>query len=181
MGEINGEFSEMDYVPIHYLYRNLSRDQLLTYYRAAHAALITPLKDGMNLVAKEYCAANVDERGILILSDFAGATSQLHRWALTVNPHDVEGLAEAIYRACTMPQSERRYRMHRLRLSVRRNDIFRWMDGFLEAAVAKHLDDFPQHEEYVPGLEPATSLPPSPPGQASTGTMSPEATEGDLL
>ena len=82
VGEINGEFSEMDYVPIHYLYRSLTRDQLLTYYRAAHVALITPLKDGMNLVAKEYCAANIDERGVLILSDFAGRDAA----ACTVGP-----------------------------------------------------------------------------------------------
>ncbi len=153
VGEINGEFSEMDYVPIHYLYRSLSRDQLLTYYRAAHIALITPLKDGMNLVAKEYCAADVDQQGILILSDFAGATPQLHRWALTVNPHDVDGVADTIYRAFTMPPAERRYRMRRLRLSIRRNDIFRWVDHYLEAAMAKHLQDFPTLHDYVPPFD----------------------------
>jgi trehalose 6-phosphate synthase/phosphatase len=152
VGEINGEYSEMDWIPIHYLYRSLSRDQLLTYYRAAHVALITPLRDGMNLVAKEYCAAHVDDDGVLILSDFAGAASQLHRWALTVNPHDTEGIADAIFRAVEMPQGERRYRMRRLRTSIRRNDIYNWVDGYLEAGVAKHLDDFPQVEDYIPPL-----------------------------
>lgn len=154
VGEINGEFTEMDWVPVHYLYRNLSRDQLLTYYRAARIALITPLKDGMNLVAKEYCAANVDLDGALILSDFAGAAGQLHRWALTVNPHDVGATADAIYRAYTMSVGERRYRMRRLRTSIRRHDIFHWVDSFLQAAVAKNLRDFPYLDDYIPPLDP---------------------------
>jgi trehalose 6-phosphate synthase len=153
VGEINGEFTEMDWVPIHYLYRNLSRDQLLTYYRAASIALITPLKDGMNLVAKEYCAAASDLDGCLIISDFAGAASQLYRWALTVNPHDVGAMADAIYRAYTMSPGERNYRMRRLRTSIRRHDIFHWVDNFLQAAVAKQLNDFPAVEDYTPPLE----------------------------
>jgi trehalose 6-phosphate synthase len=143
----------MDWVPVHYLYRSLSRDQLLTYYRAARIALITPLKDGMNLVAKEYCAAQHDLGGCLILSDFAGAAGQLHRWALTVNPHDVSATADAIYRAYSMTAGERRYRMRRLRTSVRRNDIYRWVDNFLQAAVAKHLTDLPYLEDYIPPLD----------------------------
>ena len=150
VGEINGEFTEMDWAPIHYMYRSLSRDQLLSHYRAADIALVTPLKDGMNLVAKEYCACDVDERGVLILSDFAGAAAQLHRWCLTVNPNDVDGVAETILRAYAMPLGERRYRMRRLRLSTRRNDIYRWVDSFLQAAVARHLDDFQPEEDYFP-------------------------------
>jgi len=153
VGEINGQFTEMDWAPIHYLYRSLSRDQLLAYYRAARIALITPLKDGMNLVAKEYCASHVDDDGVLILSDFAGAAAQLHRWAVTVNPYDVGAVADAIYRAYNMQSGERHYRMRRLRLSIRRHDIFRWVDSFLEAAVARHLDDFPVNEDYIPPME----------------------------
>jgi trehalose 6-phosphate synthase/phosphatase len=153
VGEINGEYSEMDWIPVHYLYRSLSRDQLLTYYRAAQTALVTPLRDGMNLIAKEYCAAHVDDDGVLILSDFAGSASQLHRWALTVNPHDADSTADAIYRAVEMPAGERHYRMRRLRTSIRRNDIYHWVDGYLEAAVAKHLEDFPKVEDYVPPLD----------------------------
>jgi trehalose 6-phosphate synthase/phosphatase len=155
VGEINGEFTEMDWAPIHYMYRSLSRDQLLAYYRAADIALVTPLKDGMNLVAKEYCASDVDEHGVLILSDFAGAAAQLHRWCLTVNPNDVDGVAEALMRAYGMPLGERRYRMRRLRLSVRRNDIYRWVDAFLLAGVAKHLDDFQPEEDYFPPFQAA--------------------------
>ena len=153
VGDINGQFTEMDWTPIHYMYRSVSRDQLLTFYRAADIGLLTPLADGMNLVAKEYAAANVDENGVLILSDFAGAAAQLHRWAITVNPHNVLEVADAIYGAYKMAQGEKRYRMRRLRASIRRNDIFRWVDSFLEAAVARHLDDFPYHEDYVPPLE----------------------------
>ncbi|GAB4244638.1 MAG: trehalose-6-phosphate synthase [Thermoleophilia bacterium] len=154
VGDINGQFTEMDWSPIHYMYRSVSRDQLLTFYRAADIGLLTPLADGMNLVAKEFAAANVDQNGVLILSEFAGAASQLYRWALTVNPHNAVEVAEAIHEACTMSEGEKRYRMRRLRASIKRNDIFRWVDQFLEAAVARHLDDFPVQEDYVPGLEP---------------------------
>ena len=88
----------------------------------------------------------------------------MHRWALTVNPHDVEGTADTIYRAYAMAQSERRYRMHRLRLSIRRNDIYRWVDSYLEAALAKHLVDFPTLEDYVPPM-----LPDSAPSSEAAG------------
>jgi len=86
VSEINGEYGEPGWVPIHYIHRSLDRPELLAYYRAAHIALVTPLKDGMNLVAKEYCAARVHDDGVLILSEFAGSAFQLHRGALLVNP-----------------------------------------------------------------------------------------------
>src|SRR5581483_6012701 len=86
VSQINGEFSERGWVPIHYMHRNVGRDELLAHYRAADVALITPLKDGMNLVAKEFCAAQVDERGVVVISEFAGASDELRHGAILVNP-----------------------------------------------------------------------------------------------
>ncbi len=156
VGEINGQFTRSGWVPIHYLYRHLSQEELLAYYRSAEIALITPLKDGMNLVAKEYCACALEENGVLILSEFAGAAAELQRGALMVNPFDIEGVADAIYQAFTMDVEERRARMGRLRDIIRRRDIFWWVDSFLRAAFARKLGDFPAmdmaHEEYVPEI-----------------------------
>lgn len=136
VGEINGKFSTPGWVPVHYTYRSMSRAELLANYRAADVALVTPLNDGMNLVAKEYCAANVEETGVLVLSEFAGAAAELHRGAILVNPYDVEGTADAIVQAIHMPEEERRARMSRLRRVIRQNDIGRWVDQFLAASVA---------------------------------------------
>ncbi|MFC2039281.1 trehalose-6-phosphate synthase [Chloroflexota bacterium] len=143
VSEINGKFSRSGWIPIHHMFRSLERAELLAYYRAAGVALITPLNDGMNLVAKEYCAANVDNSGTLILSEFAGAASQLGRNALVVNPHDVEGVANAIHRACNTSLSERQSRMRKLRRSVAKRDIFWWLDFFLWAALTRELGNHP--------------------------------------
>jgi len=154
VGEINGKFTKSNWVPIHYLYRSLDRQELLAYYRLAEIGLITPLKDGMNLVAKEYCACNLEGNGVLILSEFAGAAAQLQTGAILVNPYDIEGVANAIYRAFTMDIKERKRRMRRLREVVRRRNIFWWVDTFLHTALAKHLADFPYtEEEYLPHIE----------------------------
>lgn len=150
VGEINGEFTRTGWVPIHYLFRHLTRGELLGYYRTAEVALITPIKDGMNLVAKEYIACNIEYNGVLILSEFAGAAAQLHRDALLVNPYDIEGTADALHTAFMMDQNERRRRMRRLRATVRRYDIYRWVESFLEAAASRHLHDFPVISEYIP-------------------------------
>ena len=117
------------------MHRNLTRKQLLAYYRAADIALITSLKDGMNLVAKEFCAAQVDERGVVIISEFAGATAELQHGALVVNPNDLAGIAEAIHRACVMPVEEKRSRMKLLRDIVRTYNVQGWAESFLSAAV----------------------------------------------
>jgi trehalose-6-phosphate synthase len=93
VSRINGRFTEPGWVPIHYIFRSLGRSELVALYRAADIALITPLKDGMNLIAKEYCAANVENHGVLILSEFAGAARRLGRHVLLVNPYDIEGVA----------------------------------------------------------------------------------------
>jgi trehalose 6-phosphate synthase len=152
--KINGEFTTPGWVPIHYLYRSLPRPELLAYYRAAEVALVTPLRDGMNLVAKEYCACNEDNRGALILSEFAGAAAELQKGALLVNPYDIEGMANAIHAALNMPEEERRSRMRRMRNVIRKQDIFRWVNSILEAAFAINLDDFPPVEEFMPGIKP---------------------------
>lgn len=154
VGEINGEFTRPGgWVPIHYVYRSIDRLDLIAYYRAARIALVTPLKDGMNLVAKEFCACSVDDDGVLILSEFAGSAAQLQHGALLVNPYDIEGMSNAIYQACVMPVEERRDRMRRLRRSVSRHNVFRWVNSFLETAIASDLDDFPLPEDYVPSTE----------------------------
>src|SRR5680860_238745 len=158
VGEINGQFTRGGWAPIQYLFRPLDRTELLAHYVAADVALITPVKDGMNLVAKEYCACNTHENGTLILSEFAGAASQMHRWALTVNPHDVKEVAEAIYLGCTMTSSEKRTRMRHMRRSLKAHDIYRWVDDFLSAAAGKSLQDFPFQEEYMPPLEDRTDM-----------------------
>jgi trehalose 6-phosphate synthase len=136
VSEINGSFTQPGWVPIHYMYRSLDRTELLAYYRTAEIALVTPLKDGMNLVAKEYCAANTDNNGVLILSEFAGAAAQLRRNSLVVNPYDIEGVANAIHRAHDMSANERRILMRRLRESIRKRDIFWWVDLYRRAATA---------------------------------------------
>lgn len=154
VGEINGEFTRPGgWVPIHYVYRALDRLDLVAYYRAAHVAFVTPLKDGMNLVAKEFCACSIGDEGVLILSEFAGAAAQMQHGALLVNPNDLEGTADAIHAACTMPRTERHRRMQLLRRSVRRHDVFRWVNGFLEAAIARDLDAFPLPDDYLPSPE----------------------------
>ncbi len=153
VGEINGEFTRSGWVPIHYIYRNLDRRELLAYYRTAEIALVTPVKDGMNLVAKEYCASNLEENGVLILSEFAGAVAQMHRGALIVNPYDIEGVGNAIYEAYVMSPEERALRMRRLRHTVRKFDVYWWVNAFLETAIAKKLDQFPLVEDYVPTYE----------------------------
>ncbi len=137
VGEINGEFTHLGWVPIHYIYRSLPFTELLAHYRAADVALVTPLKDGMNLVAKEYCAAHLHGQGVLILSEFAGAAAQLDDGALIVNPYDTAGVAEAIAEGCRMSLAERSARMARLRARVRAENVFWWADSILEAGSRK--------------------------------------------
>ncbi|MCL5735894.1 MAG: trehalose-6-phosphate synthase [Actinobacteria bacterium] len=150
VAEINGRFSKLGWVPIHYFFRSLPPDELLAFYRASDIALITPLKDGMNLVAKEYCACSLEETSVLILSQFAGAAAQLGSSALVVNPYDVEQTADALYHAFRMPAGERRYRIRRLRRNVHGQDVFWWVDSFMQAAIHKELKDFPLLEDYIP-------------------------------
>jgi len=154
VGEINGEFTGGGWAPIHYIHRALEGPGLSAYYRAADVALVTPLKDGMNLVSKEYCASQADLGGALVLSEFAGSAAELQTGAFLVNPYDVEGVAEALHAALTQPEAERRARMRKLRRAVREHDIYRWVDTFLEAAVSLELADFPLVEDYLPAAVP---------------------------
>jgi len=140
VSKINGRYTQSGWIPVHYMFRNLRRTELLAYYRAAGIALITPLKDGMNLVAKEYCAANRDNNGVLILSQFAGAADQLSRSSLLVNPYDIVGMANAIHRAYYMSADERRSRMRRMRLAIRKRDIFWWVSFFLRTAIDQEAE-----------------------------------------
>ncbi len=132
-GRVNGRFSKHGWVPIHYMYTSLDRIQLLAHYKACEIAFITPLRDGMNLIAKEYCASTIDNNGVLILSEFAGAADQFARGAIIVNPYDLEGMADAIYGAYNMDLEERQRRMRALRAEVKRNNVYRWVEWFLRA------------------------------------------------
>ena len=133
VGDINGRFSTNTWLPVQYHFRCLERDDLLAHYRACDIAFITPLKDGMNLVAKEYCACRIEEDGALILSQFAGAAEQLKSGALLVNPYDIEQMADTIVKAFRMTPAERTARMKRLRRMVRKENVFWWVDSFLAA------------------------------------------------
>ncbi len=150
VGEINSQYTKTGWVPIHYIYHSISQKELLSFYRIAEIALITPIKDGMNLVAKEYIASNVDEKGALILSEFAGSATQLQYEAFLVNPYDIEGMAESIYTVLTLPSKDKKKRMHKMRHQVQRYDVFWWVRTFLKTAISKELLDFPITEEYIP-------------------------------
>jgi alpha,alpha-trehalose-phosphate synthase [UDP-forming] len=126
VSRINGKYGTLTWRPIAYLHRCVDVPELLALYRAAHVALITPIRDGMNLVAKEFCAARSDEKGVLVLSEFAGAASELKVGALLVNPYDSEHLASMLCHALTMSESEQRWRMKKIRRVVANNDLARW-------------------------------------------------------
>ena len=131
VGRINGDFGTPRWVPVHYIFRSLSEQELVALYRAADVMLVTPLRDGMNLVAKEFVASRIDGDGVLILSEFAGASWELPE-AIQVNPYDVDGMAESAYRALTMDREERRSRLAPLRTRVETYDVHRWAATFLE-------------------------------------------------
>jgi trehalose 6-phosphate synthase len=131
VGRINGQFSEPGRVAVHYFRRNLTREELVSYYRAADVALVTPLRDGMNLVAKEYIASRTENTGVLVLSEFAGAARELRR-ALLVNPRDRDQMVRVMEAALRMPEDEASQRMSILRMVVRRHDVFEWSRQFLE-------------------------------------------------
>jgi trehalose 6-phosphate synthase len=130
VGRINGTYGAPGWVPVSYLYRSLPVEELVAYYVAADVMLITPLRDGMNLVAKEYVACRGGSPGVLVLSEFAGAAEQL-RSAVIVNPHDVDSVTDAMRMATEMNYGEARIRMRRLRRTVQREDVFKWASDCL--------------------------------------------------
>ena len=132
-GRINGAFATMDWVPIRYVNSAHRRDELAGIYRSAAVGLVTPLRDGMNLVAKEYVAAqDPDDPGVLILSRFAGAASQMSD-ALIVNPFSREDISDALRRALAMPKLERKRRWKSLMQGVMTDDVNAWRDRFVAA------------------------------------------------
>jgi trehalose 6-phosphate synthase len=132
VGRVNGDYGTIRHSAINYLHHGYPREEMVALFLAADIMLVTALRDGMNLVAKEYVASRVDEDGVLVLSEFAGAADELKQ-ALLVNPHDIEGLKRAILSAVHMPRGERRLRMRALRSRVIEHDVTRWSQDFLEA------------------------------------------------
>ncbi|NNL67274.1 MAG: trehalose-6-phosphate synthase [Myxococcales bacterium] len=133
VGRVNGRFGTSTWSPIQYLYRTLDPDRLAVLYRDADVALVTPLRDGMNLVAKEFVACQTADPGVLVLSRLAGAAETM-REALLVNPYDLERTADQLQRALVMPEAERRSRLDALQERERANDVNAWVASFLEAA-----------------------------------------------
>ena len=136
VARINGEHGQIGAPAIHYLHHSYPPEEMAALYLAADVMLVTSLRDGMNLVAKEFVAACVDDRGALVLSEFTGAADELSG-ALLVNPHDIDGLKDATVQAATMGQREMRSRMRRLRRRVLTDDVSRWSSGFLAALADK--------------------------------------------
>ena len=130
VSEINGVHGRLGYPAIHYLYQSLPLDELVALYRTGDVMLVTPLRDGMNLVAKEYVTTRLDGDGVLVLSEFAGAADELTD-AVLVNPHDSGALRDAIVTAVEMNRHDRRARMARLREVVRGSDVQTWAERFL--------------------------------------------------
>jgi len=130
VGRINGDASEIGHQAISYHHHSYPREEMVALYLAADIMLVTALRDGMNLVAKEYVASRFDNDGVLILSEFAGASDELSR-AVMVNPHDIDGMKQAILTAMNMPKKERESRMRSLRKRVFENDVAKWSTGFL--------------------------------------------------
>ena len=130
-GRINGRYAELDWTPIRYIHRQYERPVLAALFREAHVGLVTPLRDGMNLVAKEYVSAqDPDDPGVLVLSQFAGAARELTA-ALIVNPLDIDGMADALATALEMPLDERKARYGEMMQQLRANNVSVWRDNFL--------------------------------------------------
>ena len=139
-GSLNGDYGELDWMPVRYIHRNVARKRLPGLYRAAEVALVTPLRDGMNLVAKEFIAAqDPASPGVLVLSRFAGAAEQLKE-ALLVNPYDTSGMADTIERALKMPLEERRERHQQLLQRIRTQDVHWWRKSFLQTLQDSRAD-----------------------------------------
>jgi alpha,alpha-trehalose-phosphate synthase [UDP-forming] len=132
VGRINGQHAELGSPPVQYFHQSYPRDEMAALYLTADVMLVTSLRDGMNLVAKEYVACRSDETGALVLSEFTGAADELSG-AFLVNPHDIEGLKDTIVRAARVPQAEARRRMRSMRRRVREHDVAHWATSFLSA------------------------------------------------
>jgi alpha,alpha-trehalose-phosphate synthase [UDP-forming] len=135
VNSVNSRFGTPGWMPVHYQYELLPQPRLAEFFRAADVALVTPLSDGMNLVAKEYVASQVDERGVLVLSTTAGAAETMTE-ALTTDPRDIDATAEALHRALTMHEAERQARMRAMRDRERRNHLHAWAQRLLDGSLS---------------------------------------------
>ncbi len=131
VSNINAHYSTLGWQPVFYMYRSVALELLSAMYVAADVCLVTPLRDGMNLVSKEYVASSIDEQGVLILSEMAGASKELTE-AITINPNDVPALADALYQALEMPPEEQRARMHVMRATVKKFNVQHWVELFMQ-------------------------------------------------
>jgi len=138
VGQINGEYSDVGSTAIHYLYHSYPKNEMAAMFVAADIMLVTPLRDGMNLIAKEYVTCRSDLGGALVLSEFTGAWHELHQ-AFICNPHDIEGVKQTIMRAITAPEDERRRRMKAMRKRVADHDVQRWAHRYLKSLAAAPL------------------------------------------
>ncbi|MGH3623734.1 MAG: trehalose-6-phosphate synthase, partial [Sciscionella sp.] len=132
VGRINGEFGRVGHPVVHYLHQSVQRDELAAFFSAADVMVVTPVRDGMNLVCKEYVACRHDLGGALVLSEFTGAAAELTS-AFLVNPHDLDGVKAALHAALTIDPAEGRRRMRALRRQVLTHDVDRWARSFLDA------------------------------------------------
>jgi len=130
IGALNGLYSSLDWRPVYYFYRGIPFEELMALYNIAHFALVTPLRDGMNLVAKEYVAAKRDNPGVLILSEMAGAAAELKE-ALIINPNDIEQIEGALVEAMLMPEPEQKRRMQKMQKTVARQSVNKWAQDFV--------------------------------------------------
>ena len=139
-GHINGTYADLDWMPVHYLNQTFPRDALIGLFRSARVGLVTPLRDGMNLVCKEFVAAlDPEDPGVLVLSELAGAANELSR-ALLVNPYDVHAIASAIEQALNMPLEERQERYQQMIGVLRRNSLLEWRRRFIEHLSQQNTD-----------------------------------------
>jgi trehalose-6-phosphate synthase len=150
----NGALGPVGTNPIHYMHQNMAPDELAALYLAADVMLVTPLRDGMNLVAKEYVASRVNDRGALVLSEFTGAAEQMTQ-AWLVNPYDIQGLKRSILAALAEPPDAARERMRALRHGVLTEDVAAWADSFLAAVSGETGEEAGQA-----GADPATGVAP---------------------
>src|SRR5690606_10235933 len=131
VGEINGRFSMFGWQPIQHFYRSFPLTMLSALYKAADVALVTPLRDGMNLVSKEFVASKTDQLGVLVLSEMAGAARELTE-AILVNPNDIWSFADKIYEALIMPESEQKKRMQAMQNTISHFNVFTWASSFMD-------------------------------------------------
>jgi len=148
IGNINGIFSQSGWIPIHYFYKNFSFDELCAFYHVSHVALVTPLRDGMNLVAKEFVAAKAGKPGVLVLSEMAGASIELTE-AILVNPNNSGEIAEALNRALLMPAAEQKERLRMMQKTLKKHDVKKWAGDFIDELERIHIRQSDLRKKYL--------------------------------